>query len=152
MWLVWWIHLIQLSLSNYQKAITVCRKNRLSTELSLNFLKNLSAIYQLDYSYFTQHDTVNYVSNKKHFSDLRRYAKYEPAYLMFRNITSLEDMEAMGTTIKDMLVNCLFNGIKCDHTDWTYMFNRVFIVIVINQKRFHAWLSIVSITWNPIWG
>ncbi len=108
------------------QAITICRKNILTSEYSLGFLKNLSEKFELDYSYFTDYDdTVNDLSSKKQFSDLRRYIKYEPAYLILRNVTSIEEMKALSNTMEEILVNCSFNGINCNHTDWIYMFNRV---------------------------
>jgi hypothetical protein len=95
--------------------ITICNKNKLSTNFSIEFMNKLIEKHSLN-SAKREHFDLD-VKNSVRFE-----LKYDPAKFIFADIP-FEMREKMTKSIKDMLVECKFDMKPCDASDFEWIFN-----------------------------
>ena len=97
--------------------ITICNKNKLSTNFSIDFMNKI----------IEKHSLKSEIMKREYFdldtkNSVRFELKYDPAKFIFAEIP-FELRESMTKSIQDMLIECKFDMKPCNASDFEYIFN-----------------------------
>jgi hypothetical protein len=90
-------------------SITICDRNKLSTQESYNFIQNYNLLDM-------ESPTINLIDQQ--IVNL----KNTPAFVLFRNLT-LNEIKTMSKSIESMIIWCSFDLKSCNSNDFEWIYN-----------------------------